>query len=442
MTTPRSTDRRWTRLIDEVCAERWINPETGEPLPAEFKRIDIDSGLGDHAAELIGEAMPASRYAVVSDADTHDALGSRVVASLGERSVNVVLTHPHADEATAAVLREKTQRADAVIAVGSGTVNDLCKYATALDGKPYSVFGTAASMNGYTSSTASITLDNGMKATLSAHAANAVFLDLDVSAAAPHYLTAAGFGDCLCRAPAQVDWYASHRLFGTVYSSAPYVLQRDDERAMLAQSGALARRDRSAIGQLHRWLTLAGLGISVVRSSHPGSMGEHQISHWIDNFAGSDHPGSVHGQQVGISSLTMARLHARILAHTEPPVLVARPIDEHGLRVRYPAVAFDGCLKAMMAKAITPGNVDALNQRLAEHWQALRIELLGMHVSPETLEAHLRAAGAATHPDDIGLDRDLYRRAVRHALEIRDRFSLLDLAANMRTLDAFVDECC
>ena len=44
------------------------------------------------------------------------------------------------------------------VAVGSGTVNDLCKYVTAMDGRSYCVFATAPSMDGYTSTTASITV--------------------------------------------------------------------------------------------------------------------------------------------------------------------------------------------------------------------------------------------------------------------------------------------
>ena len=50
-----------------------------------------------------------------------------------------------------------TAGADAVIAIGSGTINDLCKYASAADRKPYAVFATAPSMNGYTSLNAAIT---------------------------------------------------------------------------------------------------------------------------------------------------------------------------------------------------------------------------------------------------------------------------------------------
>ena len=146
--------------------------------------------------------------AVVSDPTTHAVLGARVeraLKSLGEVTSIVLPEHPNADAETVERIRTATKSADALVAIGSGKINDLCKYTTFLDGKDYSVFGTAPSMNGYTSTTASITLDNGLKTTLNAHAAKGVFLDIEVSANAPQYLIAAGFGDSLCRSTAQVD---------------------------------------------------------------------------------------------------------------------------------------------------------------------------------------------------------------------------------------------
>ena len=47
----------------------------------------------------------------------------------------IVLDHPKADEATADLLQERTRHADALIAVGSGTINDLCKYVTHRTGR-------------------------------------------------------------------------------------------------------------------------------------------------------------------------------------------------------------------------------------------------------------------------------------------------------------------
>ena len=45
------------------------------------------------------------------------------------------------------------------------------------------------------------------------------------------WLSAAGFGDCLCRSTAQIDWWTSHRLFATRYSQTPYALQAADDYA-------------------------------------------------------------------------------------------------------------------------------------------------------------------------------------------------------------------
>lgn len=430
----------WTWLIDDVIAGRWISPDTGLPAEVPFACVVIADDLDGAHADLVRTNMPASTYAVVADRDTWEAQGAAVAAALGACAVGVILDHPHADEAQVAALQEKTRGADALVAVGSGTINDLCKYATAGDGRSYCVFGTAPSMNGYTSTTASITLSSGLKTTQNAHAARGVFIDLAVNAAAPSYLIAAGLGDSLCRSTAQVDWYFSNRMFGTVYREAPYALQDDDERALLARSADLARGDREAVGYLHRVLTLTGFGISVARMSHPGSMGEHQISHWIDSFAGDRHPGTVHGQQVGVTSVTMARLQERILSQKQAPVVRPVPVDEDALRRRYPAAAVEACIAASRAKALDEAACEAFNVRLALLWPDLRARLLGMAVPSAVLAGHMHVAGGAATADELGIDLDLYRDALRYSPEMRDRYSFLDLAAGMGILEDFIAE--
>jgi hypothetical protein len=58
-------------------------------------------------------------------------------------------------------------------------------------------FGTAASMNGYAASHRIGDARQWLQDQLSAHAPRGMFLDLKVSATAPHWLSAAGFGDSL-----------------------------------------------------------------------------------------------------------------------------------------------------------------------------------------------------------------------------------------------------
>jgi len=432
----------WTSLIDEASAGTWVDPETGHSLDAAFKHIVIAENIDVSNGSIIKRVMPAQSYVVVSDQNTHEVLGREIQEALGGSTRSVILDKPHADAADVANLVEKTKDAEAVIAVGSGTINDLCKYVTFQDGRDYCVFGTAPSMNGYTSTTASITLDNGMKTTLPAHAAKGVFLDLNINAQAPQYLIAAGLGDCICRPTAQVDWYFSHLMLGTKYSNSPYVLQQADEKALFERVAKLGEGDRDAVGYLHRVLTLCGFGISVTGMSHPGSMGEHQISHWIDNFAADQHPGTVHGTQVGVASLTMARLQEQVLSSQSPPRVKATVIDEKAIRARYPSAAVEGCLKAVHAKALDENQASMFNEKLAEIWPKQRLKMQSMAMPSATLSKHLQLAGGGITAEQIGLPRDLYRQAVLYSLELRDRYSMLDLAANMGILDDFVNSEC
>lgn len=436
-----SATARWNTLIAEVTSGSWINPDTDLPVDVPFHSVHIGDGLAEVARDLVEAVMPAASYVVVADRDTAEAMGARVAQRLGQKARLLVLDHPHADEEAVRRLQKATADAESLVAVGSGTINDICKYATFLDGRSYSVFGTAPSMNGYTSSTASITLDSGLKTTRNAHAAKGVFIDIGVSAGAPQYLIGAGLGDSLCRPTAQVDWYFSHVMLGTRYATAPYALLAADEAEMLARSAGLGHRDHDAIGYLQRVLTLAGLGLAVVGMSHPGSMGEHQISHWIDSFAGDRHPGTVHGQQVGVASVTMARLQDRILSMETAPRIRAWQPDEAAIRSRYPAAAVEDCLKASRAKAMTAAEAEDFNTRLERIWPELRQTLRSMMLPPDEMAQHLRAAGGGATCAEIGMDRDLYVEALRRCREMRDRFSMLDMATDMGILDDFIEDC-
>jgi glycerol-1-phosphate dehydrogenase [NAD(P)+] len=180
---------------------------------------------------------------------------------------------------------------------------------------------------------------------------------------------------------------------------------------------------------------LSGLGMLLVGSSHPGSGGEHAISHYLDMLL-RPHPGSLHGEQVGVASLTMARLQAALLARAEPPRVAPREIDAAAMRRRYGLLAAD-CLAAMRAKALDAERARALNARLDERWPELRRRLRDVALPPERLEQALAAAGAATRPEDLGIDPAFYRAAVLHAREIRERYAMLDLAADAGLLEAF-----
>lgn len=429
----------WTALIDDMVAGRWINPQTGKPTKVPYEAIVIEESLDGREAELVATLKLGHRLAVVADQATYDAMGARVAKALRELGPveTVVLERPHADMAEIRSLTEKLRGFDSVVAVGSGTVNDLCKFVTCSDGRRYCVFATAASMNGYTSSTASITLDSGLKVSLPSHAPAGFFVDLKVSAGAPPYLAASGYADCLARSVAQIDWLMSHRLLETAYFQEPYTIQAADEIELNKRAGDLPKGDIAAMGYLYRVLTLCGLGISFTGVSHHGSMGEHQISHYIDCFAGARHPGSLHGQQVGIASLSMARLQQRMLADEQPASVHVTRIDVADMTRRFGEEVAAQCLKELNRKAFDRDSAAAFNRKLKDAWPELRRELAGYMIPVTEMKRLLSAAGGATNATELGVPVDLYREAIVHCREMRNRFSFLDIAADAGTLEAF-----
>jgi glycerol-1-phosphate dehydrogenase [NAD(P)+] len=433
----------WNALIREVISGEWRDPETGKRCDVPFETIRIEESLDGGAADLVAPLKIGRKLAVVSDANTVEAMGRRVAKELkGWASVEEIVFpgDTHCDEPTIARMQEKTRHCEGCVVVGSGSLSDTVKFATFKDGRKYASFATAASMNGYGAVTASVTLRNGYKTSVPAHAPRAVFVDLGVSAAAPTWLPAAGLGDSLCRPVAQVEWWASHRLFGTRYTRTPFDIfnVNNDEAEMIRTAPDLARHSIEANGYLYRVLMEASFGNNIVGSSHSGSMGEHQVSHWIDMFAGDSHPGTIHGQQVGVASIALARLHKLLISMDRPPRVSPTRISETDFVTRYGEdigrmMFFEASKKALDAKAAA-----ALNEKLNEVWPELREEIRGMMMEPDEIARVIRAAGGPTTATELGISVKLWRNAMKFARDVRSRWSFLDLADDAGLLDGFL----
>ena len=432
----------WTELIEDLIAGRWIHPEKQDFASVPFESIVIKENMEGQEVELLKQVGLSKNLLLVCDVTTYKVLGKRIENAFrasGEMEV-MILDHPHADLGFVENLRPKLSSFDGVVACGSGTVNDICKHSTMLNGQRYAVFATSGSMNGYTSATASMRLDSGLKISLPSHAPAGFFVDLSVSASAPPYLAASGFGDCLCRSVAQVDWWLSHRLLGTLYLQSPYIIQEQDEPKLNSRAGQLPKGDIEAMGYLHRVLTLGGLGVSFSGVSNAGSMGEHQISHYIDCFAGGRHPGTLHGQQVGVASLTMARLQRKLLSSDKPPTLKKTIIDLPDMERRMGNEIAKQCRDEFAKKSFDGASLEQANERLQEIWTELKEEVQPFLISVDEMEEMLKSSGGPVNYQELRVDAELYRDAIVHCREMRNRFSFLDIAADAGLLKDFASE--
>jgi glycerol-1-phosphate dehydrogenase [NAD(P)+] len=425
-------------IVRSILAGTWVDPSTGHPLVSPIRAIRVAPSLDGAEADLVSSLDLGRTLSVITDDNTWAAMGRRVAKALRRAAgvSPVVLRAPHADEETLTDLTDRVRHADGLVAVGTGTINDLCKAVSATTGKPYAVFGTAASMNGYTTGTVSMFAPNGVKTTRKAVMPRGVFLDLQVLRRAPARLTLAGLGDSICRTTAQVDWLLSRHLLGTNYTETPYLLQTVDEEAMFATAGLLPQGDLPALAALCRILILMGIGTVVTGTTQYGSGSEHLTSHAIDMLAGRRHPGSMHGEQTGIATLSMARLQESILDRPEPPRLSPTQMDVSGILNRFGPAGPD-CMAEFRRKSLDARAASDMNHRLDESWTELRTGLLGKLRRITELERAMAATGAPLTAEDLGLDAGLYRQAILHAREIRNRYSVLDLAGDSGLLSDF-----
>jgi glycerol-1-phosphate dehydrogenase [NAD(P)+] len=429
----------YTGILNDLVAGTWEEPGTGKRYNIPINDIVIQSSLDGAEAELVAKQHARQSLTIVSDQYTHAALGSRIFKALKSAGFDVheyVWDKPSCSEQGVEVIRHATRHTDGLIAVGSGSINDTVKYASFLDKRPYSVFATSP-MNAFTTSTASVSF-GGFKKSITCHGASGVYFDLSVLSQCPPRLISAAFADVICRTTAQVDWLMSHLLFDTSYSETPYTLLALDEADMMANAGVMLTGDRDALGMLTRISAIMGLGTSFTATTHSGSMAEHMISHYIDMFAGDRHPGTSHGEQVGVGTVTMSQMHNQVLSGDSPPLMHATLIPEADLRARFSAEVAENLITQTRMKALDEASAEALNNRFASEWPTLSKRLRSVMLPFDQLRSAMQTAGCQLTATDLALPADFYREAVRSARYIRDRFSMLDLVDDSTGLDAFV----
>jgi glycerol-1-phosphate dehydrogenase [NAD(P)+] len=419
--------------IAELLAGTYRDRETGQLVRAEAKSVVIEDSLEGREVELVGALVEGTRIALITDAITHVVMGTRVQQALASRFhvQSVVLPgSPRADaETVARVAAALEPSIDAVVAVGSGTLNDLSKMVAFQRDVPQMVFATAPSMNGYASLSASITTD-GVKRSYRTRTPVGVFFDLRVLAAAPLRLIRAGLGDSACRPTAQADWLLSHLLLDRPYRETPFAILEEDEAALFAQTRGLVSGDLAVMRHLVRILVLSGFGMTMCNGSYPASQGEHLVSHYIEMMRPADAAAAFHGEQVGVCTVAMATLQDAMLAREAPPVLHPSTVTREHVVAHFGETMGEPIWRELADKRFDAQQTEALNARLASQWSQMRERISAVTIGAAVHRELLEAAGAPVEPTGLGWSTSLFEHALRHAREIRNRYTFLDLRAD------------
>jgi len=94
------------------------------------------------------------------------------------------------------MLLRMSPHTDLIIAIGSGTMNDISRVISVRCSIPYIIIGTAPSMDGYASSTSAVVMDGGKKS-VPLGTPYAIIGDVDLIRTAPDIMLAVGVSDIL-----------------------------------------------------------------------------------------------------------------------------------------------------------------------------------------------------------------------------------------------------
>ena len=362
---------------------------------------------------------------LVADENTFAAAGEKTIDALGEKIKAKVIFPGEKilvpDEEAIERVEAKLSGMDGIIAVGSGVIQDLCKFVANRNGIKYAVVATAPSMDGYASDGAAMIL-GGMKVTKSCRLPIAIVADTEVLKNAPMDMIKAGYGDILGKYSALNDWKLSKIINNEYFCPWIYDTTLSCTDATLKLAKGLLKRDEESVKTLMEALVTVGIMMKFATTSRPASGSEHHLSHYFE-ITGilNSAPYLCHGLDVAYSAYVTAFVRERLL---EKDFSKTKPYSENELiadmKDQYGSLA-ESCME-LQAKA---GFYKADRSKIYKDKEALIKEVLRLCPTASQTKEML---------SDIELDiKDFFNfyskaqieDAVLYAKDLKDRFTVL-----------------
>ena len=353
----------------------------------DIDKIVMGQGVISRLPEILSDYVKEKIY-ILYDQNTYRAAGRKVKEVLEDADFQVKCTVLDSgdqilipdEKAVGKMFMELEAGTGMIVAVGSGTLNDMAKYMSSRTKIPYTIVCTAPSMDGYASSGAPL-MNGGRKISYTATLAYAIVGDTDVMKEAPMRMILAGYGDIIGKLTCLADWRLSHELTGEYYCETIVKLVQKAIQKVVDHRKGLEQRQEEAVRYLIEALTLTGVAMGLAGNSRPASGAEHMLSHYWE---------------------------MKVIARGENPEL-------HGIKV--------GIATPVIAEVF-----DEMQDLLPE-------SVKEMAPSADQIKTLMKEAGAPIKPQEAGLDKDLFYRGILEGNTVRDRFSILDLAVKENRIE-------
>ncbi len=442
-----------TKVFDfeSLTSSDGIECACGQKHRTDIKVLAAGRGIIEELPEAL-KKLDVRRPMIVSGPFAFPTVGKKVCAVLDKAGTEYskFVFEPNGakklqpnEKAVAEITANFDPECDVLLCVGSGTVNDVCKTAATELNVPQLTVGSAPSMDGYTSASASLELNN-TKTTVNVNAPVGVICDVDLMAQAPMRLLWAGLGDMAAKACSLCEWEMASVILGEHY--CPYtadLVKLSCERSLSGAPG-IPERDTNSVQAVIEGLLLSGVCMSYVNSSRPASGLEHYFSHCWEMMAiarGKEY--DLHGIYVGIGSVITLHIFKELRqlrpdrARAEK---AAAEFDRDAWEARLRRV-FHGTADSFIALEDRLRKNDRDNRmqradRILENWDKLA-EILKKAPDPEKIETILRSSGMPTMASEIGLSAEDVADAFVCSRDTRDKYLTSSLIWDIGYMDEF-----
>ena len=386
----------------------------------------------DAAKHLVEMCENYSKILLVADENTYAVAGERAENYIKEKISDRVIfsgkTVLIPNEDAIAAVEAKLSGIDLIVGVGSGVIQDLCKYVSHYNKVPYYVVATAPSMDGYASSGAAM-ITSGMKVTYSAKVPDGLVADTEVLKDAPIEMIKAGYGDIIGKYSALADWKLSNIVNGEYLCDYIYDLTYDMLNATLPLAEKLLMRDEDSVKTLMEALVGVGIAMAFAGNSRPASGSEHHLSHYFEITGIVDGEEYLpHGIDVAFSTVVTSKIREKIISKPFPKVQYKhdRAVYESEMKRVYKSVA-EGCI-ALQDK------VGVYEKPRIEKYLECEAEIR------KEFSSLPKASDIEKILSDVGLNIETFKEAyseekvkdaVRYAKDLKDRYTVLNMYYDM-----------
>ncbi len=396
----------------------------GKKHSCDIRAVIIKEGAISEIPSLIDSY---ENILLIADKNTYRVCGEDVRQQLGEKCENSLVFECEGflvpnEEAVAEAQKYLTDKTDLIIGIGSGVIQDLCKYVSFEAKLPYHIVATAPSMDGYASVGAAMIMGN-MKVTYTAHVPEAIIGDVNILKDAPMDMIKSGYGDILGKFSCLNDWKLANTVNGENICEYVYNMTADKLNKTKDLGASLLKREPDAIKTLMEALVGVGIAMAYVGNSRPASGSEHHLSHFFEvTGIMEDKPYFLHGIDVVYSAVYTQKLREELLSLDKPKKGYRLDNNEYSQKIKsIYSDAADGVIA--LQKKLGWYEKDMLSV-YAEKWNEIKAVLSEVPSSDELI-GYLKSIDLDINELEKMYGKEKIQNAIWFAKDLKDRYSVL-----------------